>query len=164
MDEDKSQWGRQQGGATAPGEGIQCVRALSTLRRAHRRTIGGMECVCEHYSCCVIARTAASLGAWNVRGRHIIPLLLRRRPIQRSNLVTLRAHHAPTPPPPVPPSSPLACRTPRPGPRVQNHPSPGPLPRARLALANRPPPNLLLKGGPEVGWGYEGLSGRGRDC
>jgi hypothetical protein len=99
VDEDKSQWGRQQGGATAPGEGIQCVRALSTLRRAHRRTIKGMECVCEHYSRCVVARTAASLGAWNVRGRHIIPLLLRRRPIQRSNLVTLRAHHAPTPPP-----------------------------------------------------------------
>ena len=66
VDEDKSQWGRQQGGATAPGEGIQCVRALSTLRRAHRRTIKGMECVCEHYSRCVVARTAASLGAWNV--------------------------------------------------------------------------------------------------
>ena len=141
VDEDKSQWGRQQGGATAPGEGIQCVRALSTLRRAHRRTIksmecvcehysrcvvartashhwghgmcvralftlrrrahcrtiGSMECVCEHYSRCVIARTAALLGAWNVRGSHIIPSLLRRRPIQRSTLVTLHAHHAPPP-------------------------------------------------------------------
>ncbi len=66
VDEDKSQWGRQQGGATAPGKGIQCVRALFTLRRAHRRTIKGMECVCEHYSRCVVARTAAPLGAWNV--------------------------------------------------------------------------------------------------
>jgi hypothetical protein len=41
-----------------------CVLALFTLRRrAHCHTIEGMECVCEHYSRCVVARTAAPLGA-----------------------------------------------------------------------------------------------------
>jgi hypothetical protein len=42
------------------GHGM-CVLAIVTLlRRAHCRTIEGMECVCEHYSRCVVARTAAA--------------------------------------------------------------------------------------------------------
>ncbi len=54
--------------------------ALFTVcRRAHCSTIGGMECVCEHYSRCVIACTAAPLRVWNVSA-NIIHVVSSRAP------------------------------------------------------------------------------------